>query len=116
VRSHHEPLSRRSEERPRSTVGFSRSDSLFLLSAKIALPERAQLLNYLTDRDDSAKLCSRCHALRDPGAHSAQGWVAVFQRMERNMGRMTVSLPIAEESEGILSPKNCLSLESGPMP
>jgi hypothetical protein len=80
--------------------------------------ERAQLLNYLTDyalvvsggelpagkgRDDFAKVCSRCHALPDPGAHSAQDWVAVFQRMERNMGRMKVSPPTAEESEGILT-------------
>ena len=180
-----EPPSRTSEERPGSAVGFSRSDSLLLLSAKIALPpegfrpadlpdansvgaglvakycaqchalptptahsatdwprvvrrmwlrmdllpevfgvqtpmvgERAQLLNYLTDyalvvsggalpagkgRDDFANVCSRCHALPDPGAHSAQDWVAVFQRMERNMGRMKVSPPTAEESEGILT-------------
>jgi hypothetical protein len=27
----------------------------------------------------------------------------VFQRMERNMGRMKVSPPTAEESEGILT-------------
>ena len=180
-----EPPSRGSEERPSSAVGFSRSDSLLLLSAKIALPpdgfrpadlpdansvgaelvakycaqchalptptahsatdwprvvrrmwlrmdllpevfrvqtpmvgERAQLLNYLTDyalvvsggalpagkgRDDFANVCSRCHALPDPGVHSAQDWVAVFQRMERNMGRMKVSPPTAEESEGILT-------------
>jgi hypothetical protein len=79
--------------------------------------ERAQLLNYLTDyalvvsgsalpssrgREDFAKVCSRCHALPDPGVHSPQDWVAVFQRMERNMGRMKVSPPTAVESEGIL--------------
>ena len=80
--------------------------------------ERAQLLNYLTDyalvvsggalpegrgRDDFAKVCSQCHALPDPDAHSPQDWVAVFQRMERNIGRMKVSPPTAAESEGILT-------------
>lgn len=179
-----EPPSRRSEEISASAVAFSRSDSLLLLSAKIALPpagfspadlpdansvgaglvakycaqchalptpsahsatdwprvarrmwlrmdrlpealgvqaplagERAQLLNYLTTyalvvsggalppgrgREDFAKVCSRCHALPDPGVHSPQDWVAVFQRMEGNMGRMQVSPPTAEESERIL--------------
>lgn len=179
-----EPGSSRSEGRPDSAVAFSRSDSLLLFSAKIALPpegfspadlpdansvgaglvakycvqchalptpaahsatdwprvtrrmwlrmdrlpesfgvqtplagERAQLLNYLTTyglvvsggalppgrgREDFAKVCSRCHALPDPGVHSPQDWVAVFQRMERNMGRMKVSPPTAVESEGIL--------------
>jgi cytochrome c5 len=179
-----EPPRRGSEETPTSTIASSRSDSLLLFSAKIALPpegfspadlpeansvgaelvakycvqchalptpaahsatdwprvvrrmwlrmdhlpkvfgvqapltgERAQLLNYLTDhalvvsggalpagrgREDFAKVCSRCHALPDPKAHSPQDWVAVFQRMERNMGRMQVSPPTAEESGRIL--------------
>jgi hypothetical protein len=80
--------------------------------------ERAQLLNYLTEyalvvsgstlpsgrgRDDFAKICSRCHALPDPHVHSPQDWVAVFQRMERNTGRMKVAPPTAEESERILA-------------
>jgi hypothetical protein len=80
--------------------------------------ERAQLLGYLTDyalvvsggalppgkgREAFAKVCSRCHALPDPQVHSAEDWVTVFQRMERNMGRMKVPPPTAEESEGILS-------------
>jgi len=80
--------------------------------------ERAQMLNYLTEyalvvsggalpegrgREDFATVCSRCHALPDPDAHSPQDWVAVFQRMERNMGRMKVSPPTAAESEGILT-------------
>jgi hypothetical protein len=79
--------------------------------------ERAQMLTYLTSyalvvsggvlppgrgREEFAKICSRCHALPDPAAHSGQDWVAVFQRMERNMGRMNVSPPTAEESERIL--------------
>jgi cytochrome c5 len=79
--------------------------------------ERAQMLDYLTDyalvvsgsalppgrgRDAFVKVCSRCHALPDPGVHSPQDWVAVFQRMERNMGRMKVSPPTSEESEGVL--------------
>jgi cytochrome c5 len=79
--------------------------------------ERIILLNYLTDyalvvsggalppgkgRDDFAKVCSRCHALPDPAVHSADDWVAVYQRMLRNMGRMKVVPPTAEESERIL--------------
>lgn len=79
--------------------------------------ERIILMNYLTEfalvvsggalprgrgRDDFAKVCSQCHALPDPAAHSAQDWVAVFQRMSRNMGRMKVAPPTAEESQGIL--------------
>lgn len=179
-----EPPRRASEERPSSAVTSDRSDSLILVSAKIALPpegfapadlpdahsvgaeliakycaqchalptptahsatdwprvvrrmwlrmdllpetfgvqtplagERAQLLNYLTDyalvvsggalppgkgREDFANVCSRCHALPDPAAHSPEDWVAVFQRMQRNMGRMKVPPPTAEQSEGIL--------------
>jgi hypothetical protein len=96
--------------------------------------DRAQMLNYLTEyalvvsggvlppgrgREDFAKVCSRCHALPDPGAHSSQDWVAVFQRMERNMGWMKVSPPTAVESEGILlylqslPPKECVANDEG---
>lgn len=79
--------------------------------------ERIILANYLTDfalvvsggalppgrgRNDFAKVCSQCHALPDPAVHSAQDWVAVFQRMLRNMGRMKVVPPTAEESQAIL--------------
>ena len=79
--------------------------------------ERAQMLNYLTEyalvvsggalpqgrgSEAFAKICSRCHALPDPGVYSSQDWVAVFQRMERNMGRMKVAPPTSTESEGIL--------------
>jgi hypothetical protein len=79
--------------------------------------ERAQMLSYLTDyalvvsgaalpqgrgREAFVKICSRCHALPDPGVHSSQDWIAVFQRMEGNMGRMNVAPPTAAESEGIL--------------
>jgi hypothetical protein len=39
-------------------------------------------------------VCSRCHALPDPRVHSAQDWVAVFERMERNMERMKLK-PLA---------------------
>jgi mono/diheme cytochrome c family protein len=53
-------------------------------------------------RDDFAKVCSQCHALPDPAVHSAQDWVAVYQRMLRNMGRMKVVPPTAEESQGLL--------------
>jgi hypothetical protein len=80
--------------------------------------ERAQLLNYLTDSalvvsggalppgkggDDFAHVCSRGHPLPDPAAHSAEDWVAAFQRMQRNMGRTKAPPPTAEQSEGILS-------------
>jgi hypothetical protein len=34
--------------------------------------------------------------------HSAQDWVAVFQRMLRNMERMKVVLPTADQSQSIL--------------
>lgn len=79
--------------------------------------ERIILLNYLTGyalvvsggalppgrgRDDFATVCSRCHALPDPAVHSADDWVAVYQRMLRNMGRMKVVPPTAEESQRIL--------------
>jgi hypothetical protein len=79
--------------------------------------ERVILANYLTDfalvvsggalppgrgRNDFAKVCSQCHALPDPSVHSAQDWVAVFQRMLRNMERMKVVLPTADQSQSIL--------------
>ncbi len=80
--------------------------------------ERAALLNYLIanalhvsgssltagrGREEFALVCSRCHALPDPGVHSAQDWLAVFMRMERNMERMKVRQATAEETDRILS-------------
>ena len=87
---------------------------------RIKIPEAGEriiLMNYLTDfalvvsggalppgrgRDEFAKVCSQCHALPDPAVHSAKDWVAVYQRMLRNMGRMKVAPPTPDESQAIL--------------
>ena len=53
-------------------------------------------------RDDFAMICSRCHALPDIKIHSSQDWPSVFLRMERNMERMNVSRPNAEQTSRIL--------------
>lgn len=87
----------------------------------IAVPDqgdRNTLLTYLTanalkvsgdnlppgrGRAEFAMICSRCHALPDPRVHSAQDWLAVFLRMERNMERMKVSPPTQAQGQEILS-------------
>jgi hypothetical protein len=53
-------------------------------------------------RDDFAVICSRCHALPDIKIHASGDWPSVFMRMERNMERMNVSLPNAEQTGRIL--------------
>jgi cytochrome c553 len=53
-------------------------------------------------RQDFAVVCSRCHALPDIRNHSSRDWPAVFQRMERNMERMMVSLPTSDQTSKIL--------------
>lgn len=79
--------------------------------------ERSVVLGYLTanalqvggaelprgrGREDFALVCSRCHALPDIRLHTAGDWPAVFMRMERNMERMSVSLPNREQTDNIL--------------
>jgi mono/diheme cytochrome c family protein len=79
--------------------------------------ERYEILQYLTQnslkvsgavlpagrgREAFALVCSRCHALPDPRVHSQADWPIVFARMERNMERMRVAPPTAEQAEQIL--------------
>jgi cytochrome c5 len=86
----------------------------------IAVPDqgdRNTLLTYLTanalkvsgenlppgpGRAEFSMICSRCHALPDPRVHSAQDWLAVFLRMERNMERMKVAPPSQTQGQEIL--------------
>ena len=88
---------------------------------RVQIPDeggRATMLTYLTNnalkvsgtnlppgrgRAEFALVCSRCHALPDPRVHSAQDWLAVFLRMERNMERMKVTAPTQEQSGEILT-------------
>jgi cytochrome c5 len=70
-----------------------------------SLSERFVMLDYLnanalkvsganlpagTGKESFQLVCSRCHSLPDPRAHSAADWPAVFARMEQNMTRMKV--------------------------
>ena len=79
--------------------------------------DRVRILNYLTTnalkmspanlppgrgQDAFIATCSRCHALPDPHAHTAQDWPAVFLRMEGNMQRMKVSQPTQDQTGLIL--------------
>lgn len=79
--------------------------------------ERYEVLQYLTrnalqisgtvlpegrGREAFALVCSRCHALPDPRVHSEEDWAIVFARMERNMERMKVAPPNAQQTEDIL--------------
>lgn len=83
-----------------------------------AMAERYEILKYLTvnslamsgsvlpagrGRDTYATVCSRCHALPDLRVHSKDDWPIVFARMERNMERMRVKAPTAEQTQDILS-------------
>jgi cytochrome c5 len=79
--------------------------------------ERYEILKYLTanalkvsgsvlpagkGRETFALICSRCHALPDPRVHSKADWPTVYARMERNMERMRVKPPTAQQAEEIL--------------
>ena len=79
--------------------------------------ERLAILDYLTSnalrvsgaslpagngRDAFSKVCSQCHALPDPRAHSREDWPTVYSRMERNMERMKVPPPTREQTSDIL--------------
>jgi cytochrome c5 len=79
--------------------------------------ERSVVLGYLTanalqvggtelprgrGREDFALVCSRCHALPDIRLHTSGDWPDVFMRMERNMERMSVSLPSRAQTDNIL--------------
>ena len=79
--------------------------------------ERYEILKYLTvnalkvsgsvlpagkGREVFAEVCSRCHALPDPRVHSKEDWPTVYARMERNMERMKVKAPTAQQAEEIL--------------
>jgi len=81
-------------------------------------PERYEILQYLTvnalkesgatlpagpGRDAFGTVCSRCHALPDPRDHSKSDWPIVYARMERNMERMKVAPPTAEQTQAILN-------------
>jgi mono/diheme cytochrome c family protein len=80
--------------------------------------ERYEILKYLTvnslkvsgstlpaghGRETFALVCSRCHALPDLRVHSRDDWPVVFARMERNMERMKVKAPTAEQTQDILT-------------
>lgn len=79
--------------------------------------ERYEILQYLTvnalkvsgsvlpegrGREAFALVCSRCHALPDPRVHSKEDWGIVYARMERNMERMKVAPPTAQQTEDVL--------------
>jgi cytochrome c5 len=79
--------------------------------------ERYEILKYLTTnalkvsgsvlpagkgRETFSLVCSRCHALPDPRVHSKEDWPTVYARMERNMERMKVKAPSAEQAQEIL--------------
>jgi cytochrome c5 len=79
--------------------------------------ERYEILKYLTanalkvsgsvlpagkGRETFSLVCSRCHALPDPRVHSKEDWPTVYARMERNMERMKVKAPRAEQAQEIL--------------
>lgn len=81
------------------------------------LAERFTILEYLTTnglkvsgsnlpagrgREEFSLICSRCHALPDPRVHSPDDWPTVFSRMERNMERMKVAGPSAEQASDLL--------------
>lgn len=54
-------------------------------------------------RESFVLVCSRCHALPDPRAHSKADWPIVYARMERNMEHMKVPAPIGQQSQEILN-------------
>lgn len=66
----------------RAILGYLREHAM-LGAADGDLPEAP-------GRDAFARICSRCHALPDPGQHEPDEWPAVVERMRGHMDRMEV--------------------------
>jgi cytochrome c5 len=78
--------------------------------------ERMQVLTYLTSHalqvtenlrpgagmDAFRTVCTRCHMLPDPRAHSSADWPTVVMRMERNMERMRVPGVTHDQTQAII--------------
>lgn len=62
----------------------------------------ADVLPDLPGRDTFQRVCSQCHALPDPRAHSTADWPVVFLRMRENMSRMRVTSPDQAETSAVL--------------
>lgn len=53
-------------------------------------------------REVFARICSRCHALPDPGQHEPAAWPAVVERMRGHMDRMEVEAISDAEAERVV--------------
>ena len=62
----------------------------------------ADILPDLPGRETFQLVCSQCHALPDPRAHSPADWPVVFLRMRENMSRMQVAPPDQAETSAVL--------------
>lgn len=87
------------------------SDQLLLLSAKVALPPEGVTPDDLPDPGSTGatllqQYCVACHALPDPGTHSATDWPVVARRMWLRMGKLndqvTVPAPTTGERVALL--------------
>lgn len=82
-----------------------------------SMADRYALLQYMTanalkvsganlppgnGREAFAVTCSSCHELPDPRVHSPEDWPTVVQRMERNVERMKVDVPVGARASDIL--------------
>lgn len=54
-------------------------------------------------RERFRTVCTRCHALPDPGQHTPDEWPGVVERMRENMRRMEVPEPSVEDMAAIVS-------------
>lgn len=56
-----------------------------------------------TTVDAYVDVCSRCHALPDPAAHSAEEWTTVVNRMANNMANLGMERMTTEQREEIVA-------------
>lgn len=63
---------------------------------------RAEDLPPGAGREVFARICSRCHALPDPGQHEPEAWPAVVTRMRGHMDRMEVEAISDAEAERVV--------------
>lgn len=77
-------------------VNYLEKNSLQALDESAGLSSAAGFTEFKT-------VCSQCHALPDPAAHTKSDWPQVYQKMVGNMKQMGVNLPTANETARLLA-------------
>ncbi len=102
--------------------GRGRNMPMGMMGARVpSETEQTEMLNYLRQNalksipvdsvqagvnqvaGEFVRYCSRCHALPDPGQHTAAEWPAVVDRMQQHARDGQLSVMTPDEKTGVLT-------------